>query len=89
MDINQVLDIISQTANAEVAHLTTFQIMRYTKDGRCYRAFVNILDSGGHHRYSCDVTTPDGKWFVFETCSDSIEEVINSIDWNRVDRGEE
>lgn len=92
MDINKVLDIISEKANAEVTHVTTFQVMRNKKDGKSYPAFVHILDTGsegGPQRYSCNITTLDGKWFVFATCSDSIEEVIEEIDWDRVDRGEE
>ncbi|AMA09359.1 MULTISPECIES: hypothetical protein [Cyanophyceae] len=89
MDINRVLDIISETANAEVAHVTTFQVLRSTPDGQSYPAYVQILDEGGSQRYSCNVVTLEGKWFVFGTCSDSIEEVIEAIDWDRIDKGEE
>lgn len=90
MDINEVMDIISRYQSGESHHITTFRLDRY-KEGATYSwVYIDILDQGEGfpQRYSCEVRTPDGKWLPFPVCSDSIDEVIAGIDWDKVDKGE-
>lgn len=86
MDTQKVIAAICESEEGLCCQVTTFFHTRSKQGVKYPHAYIDILDDG-YGSYNCHVRTLDGTVFLVGKCADSVEEAVQSIEWDAIDDG--